>query len=256
MTVTTSVILIGFSGGLLNGMTGFGALIVMVPLLVLFLDMNVAVPLGVLCGIMLQLSGTLAYRTHIDKKRLLHMFIGGLPGIWLGSALLYHLPELWLRAALGALILFYVGWSVFFGRFRPPTHPPATVWAYVAGFFSGAFGGAFGIIGPPAVIYVTRTGWSPDAIRGFLGAFFLLLFVAIALMQVFQGVIGADAWALAAWTVPFCLAGSVIGRRLSNRLAPKNYMRMVFILLFAMGLSLCWPAASAFFSGALAPLPS
>jgi len=239
---TICIALICFVGGLLSGATGFGALIIMVPSLVFFLDISTAIPLGIFCGIGLQSAGAFVYRTRIEIKPLMRMLLGSLPGVWLGSSILLYMPEIWLRAALGSLIICYVLWSVF-STPSTLTCPPVPAWIYVAGFFSGAFGGAFGVIGPPAVMYVTRTGWAPDTIRGFLGVYFTVLFVAIAISQILRGLVELEVWRLAAWAVPVCLGGWLAGKRLTAKLVPAQYMRLVFMLLFAMGLSLCWPAA-------------
>jgi len=238
---TICIALICLVGGLLSGVTGFGALIIMVPSLVFFLDMSTAIPLGIFCGIGLQSAGTCAYRVHIEVKPLLQILLGSLPGVWLGSSLLLYMPEIWLRAVLGVLIICYVLWNVT-GAHSTPARPPAAVWVYVAGFFSGAFGGAFGVIGPPAVMYATRTGWPPDTIRGFLGVYFTILFVAIAALQILRGLVEPEVWRLAVWMVPVCLGGWLAGKRLTAKLVPAQYMRLVLMCLFAMGLSLCLPA--------------
>ena len=235
------IALICFAGGILSGATGFGALIIMVPLLTFFLDMNTAIPLGVFCGIALQSAGALAYRTRIEAKPLRRMLLGSLPGVWLGSSVLLHMPEIWLRAALGMLVICYVLWHALSKR-AVPTRPPAALWAYAAGCFSGAFGGAFGVVGPPAVMYAARTGWSPDTIRGFLGVYFAALFVIIAILLGLRGLVGFEVGRLAVWAAPVCLGGWLAGKGLTARLVPAQYMRIVFMLLFVMGLSLCWPA--------------
>jgi uncharacterized membrane protein YfcA len=236
------IALLCFAGGILSGAMGFGSLILLVPALTFFVDISTAVSLGILYGVALQGSAIFAYRTRIEAPPLLRMLFGSLPGVWLGNLFLLHLPAIWLKAALGALVMCYVCLN-FFSKDPASARPPAKLWAYVAGFFSGAFGGAFGVIGPPAVMYAARTGWSPDTIRGFLGVYFTVLFVVIAISQILHGLVGPEVWGLAAWTAPICLAGWLAGKRLTARLAPAQYLRLVFMLLFVMGLSLCWPAA-------------
>ena len=237
------ITLICAAGGLLSGATGFGGLIVMVPSLAFLLDVGTAVPLGIFCGTALQSSAAFAYRTRIEARPLLRMLSGSLPGVWLGSVFLLHLPEIWLRAALGALVICYVVWNSV-GKNPVSARPPAAVWAYAAGFCSGAFGGAFGVIGPPAVMYAARTGWPPDTVRGFLGVYFTALFAVIALSQILHGLVGPEVWRLAAWAVPASLMGWLAGKRLTAKLVPAQYMRLVFILLLVMGLSLCRPAVT------------
>ena len=232
--------LICFSGGLLSGATGFGALIVMIPLLLLFLDMPTAIPLGVLCSVGMQFQGVLIFHAHIQTRRLIPLVVGSLPGVWLGGMFLRGLPDLWLKTGLGVLFLCYSFWSLA-GRRSAPARPPAAAWGYAVGFCSGALGGTFGIIGPPAIIYATRTGWTPEAIRGTLNALFTILFVCIAFAHLMQGLLVAEVWRLAAFCVPVCFLGNRIGMRLSSRLNPERYLRILFLLITAMGVSLCLP---------------
>jgi uncharacterized membrane protein YfcA len=195
----------------------------------------------VLCGFALQVYSAFVYRSRVEKTPLFHMLLAGLPGVWLGSAFLLHMPDAWLKAALGALVICYVLWQAC-GKLPPPLHPPSAIWGCATGFAAGVFGGAFGIIGPPIVIYVTRTGWPPDAIRGFLGMLFTLLFACIAILQHLRGIVGLEVWRLAAWTIPISLAACMISRRMTAGMVSERYMRLIFLLLFLMGLSLCQPA--------------
>lgn len=241
MFIYASIVLICFVGGLISGMVGFGALIITVPALLFVLGMNVIIPLSVLCGIATQGVNVFSFRRHIKLNSLSHILLGSVPGIWLGSSLLIHLPEVFLRSAMGILIICYVLGSVF-GKLSPPTHPPATIWAYIAGFFSGSFCGAFAINGPPAVIYATRTNWEHGEIRAFLGVFCGLLFVITAITMMVRGLLGPEVWQAAAWAIPACIVGNYCGQRITAGLETRRYMRLVFMLLFIMGVSLCWPA--------------
>jgi len=244
--VHLSLALIFFAGGLLHGVTGFGALIIMVPMLALLMDMSTAIPLGVLCGCALQIYTALIYRSQVEKKSLFHVLLASLPGVWLGSNLLFHMPDVWLKAALGLFVICHVLWQLC-GKLPSPAQPPSTVWACAAGFVSGTFGGAFGIIGPPIVVYATHTGWPPDAIRGFLGILFALLFGFIAILQHLRGMVGVEVWQLAVWTLPIALVACIISGRMTARMVSAQYMRLIFLLLFLMGLTLCWPAARMLF---------
>lgn len=239
-----SFILIGcvcLVGGMLNGATGFGALIVMIPMLLMVLDMQTAIPLGVLCSILLQCMGAITLRRHIQKRALLQLAAGSLPGIWLGTTLLWRIPELYLKTVLGVLFFIYAVWCLTHKQLQPQS-PPASFWAYVAGFCSGALGGAFGINGPPAVIYMTRTGWSPDVMRGTLNTLLTLLFLLILIAQYSQGLLVARVWELALFCAPLCLLGNALGWRLGRGLRREQYMRLVMLLILAMGISLCVPA--------------
>lgn len=235
-----AVSLICFASGIVSGMAGFGALILMIPALLLIMGMDVIIPLSVLCGIATQGFNAFSFGRYIRKDSLFQLLLGSLPGIWLGSDLLLHMPEFLLRSALGILLMGYVLWSVF-GKLPPPDRPPSAFWAYAAGFFSGAFGGAFGINGPPAVVYATRTTWSPREIRAFLGVFCGLLFVVTAITMEARGLIGPQVWKFFLSAVPPALAGSYWGQRMATRMPMEQYARLIFLLLFIMGGTLCWP---------------
>ncbi|MDR0466674.1 MAG: sulfite exporter TauE/SafE family protein [Deltaproteobacteria bacterium] len=233
-----------FVSGVLSGMAGFGALIVMVPALLFLMELDVIIPLSVFCGIATQGYNAFSFRRHVPKGSLVKLLLGALPGIWLGGSLLLHMPEAVLRAAMGILLICYVLWSVF-SKPRPPMRPPGAVWAYAAGFFCGAFGGAFGINGPPAVVYATRTNWSPQEIRAFLGVFCGMLFVITAITMIARGLVKPEAAALALLAAPTCLLGNYCGLRLTQKMHTDQYIRLLYLLLFIMGVSLCRPALSA-----------
>jgi uncharacterized membrane protein YfcA len=241
MFVYIAVSCICFISGILSGMAGFGALIIMVPALLLMMGVDVIVPLSVLCGIATQAYNAFAFWRYIRKDSLGQLLLGSLPGVWLGSSLLLYMPEYILRCAMGVLLICYVLWSVF-GGLRPPDRRPAAIWAYIAGFFSGAFGGAFGINGPPAVVYATRTNWSPQEIRAFLGVFCGTLFVITAITMFARDLVKPETATLALLAIPASLIGSYCGQRATAGMRTEQYMRLIFLLLFAMGCSLCWPA--------------
>ncbi|MEJ2690257.1 MAG: sulfite exporter TauE/SafE family protein, partial [Deltaproteobacteria bacterium] len=71
-----------------QGVTGFGSALVAVPLLSLFMDIRTVVPLSILYGLIVTLFLTYRMRRHVDRKRLLPLIIGCLPGIAVGCSLL------------------------------------------------------------------------------------------------------------------------------------------------------------------------
>jgi len=231
-----------FAGGLIAGATGFGALLIMIPLLFLYLDMSTAIPVGVLCSFFIQAQGAIIYRSHIQTTFLIPLIVSSLPGVWLGSLLLKYTPEIWLRAVLGLFFASYAIWS-FCSKTEAATRPPAMIWAYIAGFFSGILGGAFGTSGPPALIYGTRTGWSPSAMKGTLNTLFALLLTIIILVYFFHGFYVEKVLLLAAISVPACFFGGQIGRHLTSKLPPGQYLKLIFLFILAMSLPMCWPAA-------------
>jgi len=226
---------------MLSGMAGFGALLIMVPSMLFMMHVDIVVPVGVLCGIATQLLNAFVFRRYLRKDSLGRLLLGCLPGLWLGDILLADTPGYMLRGVLGVLLMGYVLWNVFV-ELPVPNRPPAAIWGYTAGFVSGVIGGAFGINGPPAVVYATRTNWSLQEVRAFLGMFCGALYVITAIIMLARGMVKPEVGPLALLAVPSCLIGNYCGQRLTSRMRPEHFRRLILSVLFVMGCSLCWPA--------------
>ena len=240
----STFILIGcfcFVGGLVNGATGFGSLLVMVPMLLMVLDMHTAIPLGVLCVALLQFLCAAAMRSHVCKRAFIQILLSSLPGIGIGTALLWRIPELYIKTILGFLFCAYALWCLTHKQ-APSQKAPAAFWAFFTGFCSGTFGGAFGISGPPVIIYATRTGWPPQVMRGTISAILSVELFFVLLAHFIQNLLTAKVCWLALYCVPLCLLGSWLGYRYTRRLRDEQYMRLVLLLILVMGVSLCLPA--------------
>ena len=57
-----------------------------------------------------------------------------------------------------------------------------------------------------------------------------------------RGLIGPQVWKFFLSAVPPALAGSYWGQRMATRMPMEQYARLIFLLLFIMGGTLCWPA--------------
>jgi len=145
------VIIAGFCGGLVQGLTGFGAVIIMMIFLPTILPIDQSA--GVAGLMMLGSVITLVYRNR-HKIRLPRIIIPFLVyasvatwSVHLGHVLDVHL----LRMLLGALL---VGLSLYFTLSKRSAN--ASYPWFVAGIFmivSGFFNGLFGIGGPLMALY-------------------------------------------------------------------------------------------------------
>ncbi len=225
-------------GGFLQGLTGFGAALIAMPLLCLFIDVKTAVPLCVLNSIAITSYLITKLNSHIDFRKVLPLCLSAIPGIYVGSTLLHEVNSNILSICLGTLLITY---SLYNLAFSPRRRPLATYWAYLAGFSSGTIGSAFSTGGPPTIIYTTLNDWSKDQIKATLTAFFIFNSVITATVHAFTGLITPSVLHMFTVSCPSVLVGTILGSAVYNHLPRKTYVRIVFCFLALSGVTLLFP---------------
>ena len=231
MTVLISC-LIFLLAGLIQGLTGFGGGLVAIPLLCLIMDVKEAVPLSILSG--LAITTVMAWNLwqHMDRRKILPMLIGSLPGIVAGTLLLKVADPVVINRMLGLLLISISGINL---TFKPRPINPSTVWGYIAGFFSGAITASVGAGGPPVIIYTTLTDWKKDEIKATLTGFFVLNGYITAAVHAGTGVINGTTLRIFVATLAFVLLGTYLGSAISGRINRRTYLRIVYLLLMVLG---------------------
>jgi len=220
---------------------GFGNALVAVPLLSLFMPLQTVVPLTILCGLVVTIFLSWRMWSCIDHRKILPLITGCIPGVVLGSFFLRYSDQKTLRLLLGVFLLLYAGYNLFttckvIGDLKK-------TWAVLAGFATGLIGAILSAGGPPTIIYTTLTGWSKNDIKATLSGFFLFTGVSIASVHFLNGittpevlnlfVIGAPAVGLGVWS------GSMVYEKINTR----QYVRILLMGLFVMGLLFLTPLA-------------
>ena len=160
-----------FAGGV-QGLTGFGAGLVGVPLLVLMIDIKLAVAVSILQGLIITSSMAYDLRRYFDWGKIMPLLLGGIPGVLVGGYVFKHVNPDWLQMFLGVILISY---SVFNLLFRPKPLYLSSLWGYIAGFLTGAISSVISVGGPPSIIYTTLTGWKKEEMKATLTGFFLFL---------------------------------------------------------------------------------
>lgn len=224
--------LIFLLAGFVQGITGFGAGLLAMPLLLFFMEARVAVPLSMLNGLLITAFLSLQLRRHLEWRKILPMCIGCLPGIYVGAVILRKADDAVIRILLGCILIVY-GWYGLLARPRP--RRMSRWWSYIAGFGSGAIGTAFATGGPPAIIYTTLTGWDKDTIKATLSGFFFVTGTWMALAHAMAGLTTATVLQHLGGSAVAVLIGVWTGSRIYRRIGRREYIRMVLLLLMGMG---------------------
>ncbi|MBM9537522.1 TSUP family transporter [Desulfobulbus alkaliphilus] len=225
--------LIFLFAGIVQGLTGFGAGLLAIPLLCLVMDVKSAVSLCILSTLII--STTMAYdlRRLLDHRKILPLLLGSLPGVVVGTMLLRMVDQGLIKNLLGILL---VGVSCLNLLFSPRALNPSLIWGYLAGFLSGVINALLAAGGPPAIIYTTLHDWKKDEIKATLTGFFMLVGYYTAGVHTFSGLIDTRILSYFAVTLPFVFAGTIIGSRISERINRRLYVQVVYGVLMVLGL--------------------
>jgi uncharacterized membrane protein YfcA len=153
-------------------------------------------------------------------------------GVWVLEAL----PPSLLKRLIG-LILMGVVVIEWYGAYLEKLS--GRHWGLCAGGLAGLLGGAIGTPGPPVILYAAAQGWSPRNTKAMLQAFFLVNYSVIVVNHWWAGLLTREvAWLACLYVVPSAI-GVTAGIHLFDRLHQVRFRRLMFALLFVLGLAMC-----------------
>lgn len=232
--ITFYILAIVFIATLVRSTFGFGESLIAVPLLILFIPIEVAVPLSVLISIFIAAIIVVQDRKEIHFNSAKWLIIFAALGIPIGLFLLIYGNEDITKALLGLLIILYSTYSLLSkNKFKLTTDNK--IWLFACGFLSGILGGAYGLNGPPLVIYGNLRGWTAKNFRATLQAYFLPASII--------GMIGYWYKNLWDWTVTYYFLISIpvivpaifLGRYFNHQLKEGTFLKYVYVGLIFIG---------------------
>lgn len=243
MTYAIFVTLMGWLlGGFINGIVGFGAALVAMPIVALGLDMRIAVPTCGLVVLALNFQMAWSYRAHLDTTGLGALILGALPGAVTGILFLRYFSEAWLKMGLGLLLAVYALWGLV--SVQPHARQLALGWGGLAGFLSTSLGTSFGFNGPPLAVYLSLRGGTQQQIKAALGVFLIVSSLFIVAAHGLSGLYTGQALLLFVVALPAVIFGARSGIYLSSRVGEGQFRRMLFAMILVMGLNMFWTAWS------------
>ncbi len=228
-----------FVAALLTGCTGFGTVLLSMPLLTILLDVQTAVVVASLATCLISLLLLINLRRDIDSRKVGPLFLGALPGVPIGVYLLGNLDKMFICIALGAILVIY---PVLMVALNIPVRKSGIIETCCFGFFAGCLGGAFGTSGPPVIIHTSMQPWPKNQTKATLLCFFLLQTLAAVIAYVLMGIITPAALRYFEISLPPILLGTVLGANMYGSVKDEAYRRMVLILMPLLGLLMIWHA--------------
>lgn len=234
---TSFILLISFIATLVRSTFGFGESLIAVPLLILFLPVEVAVPLSVLLSVLIALIVVIQDHNKIDFPSAKWLILYAIPGIPIGLLLLLFASNFWVELLLGVLLVSYSLYSLL-GKEGPAQVTNHRSWLFICGFLSGVFGGAYGINGPPLVVYGKLRGWPANQFRATLQAYFFVASTVSVAGYAYKGLITEKVITSFLYAIPAALPAIFLGRYLNNKLGNSVFYKYVYIGLLLIGIFL------------------
>ena len=219
------------------GLTGFGAAMVAVPILVQFIPLQFVVPMLLLLDLVTTLMVGMRNWSSVSRPELLRLIPFMTVGVVLGTTVLAKIESRWLLVGLGLFVLVMTGRALLMSSARAEEEV-ARGWSVPAGVVGGVFSALFGTGGPIYTMYLSRRLPQIDAFRSTIAA--VILFSALVRLAAFasSGLLHqGDLLRSAAFAMPFSLVGLAVGSRLRKRISADNVRRALLIFLCASGVS-------------------
>jgi uncharacterized membrane protein YfcA len=236
-TLTINILSVIFIATIFRSAFGFGESLVAVPLLALWIPLNVAVPLSVLISI------TIAAIVVIQDWKKIHIRSAGgligftLIGIPIGLLLLVKTDERIVKVFLGVIIsLFSI--YLLLGKQLKELKRDNIAWLFGCGLLAGILGGAYGINGPPLVIYGAKRRWSAQHFRATLQGYFFVASIVGMIGYWLTGLLNSIVIHYYLFCLPVMIPAVFIGRMINHRLNNESFFKYVYVVLLGIGLFL------------------
>jgi len=209
---------------------------VSVPLLSLVVSPKFAVPFVIVYAYGINFFLFLRFKEHIDWPKLWPLATGVLPGTPLGIYMLKHTEDVIIRKIVGGVVILFVLWSLL--HRSQARHDISRFWALLAGFASGILSGASAMPAPPALMYLTLTGWEKNLTRATLQSFFLVTGTCTLFGLAIENVLTLHVLRSNLLYLPFVIVGGAGGYALFKRISSELFHKILRFLLLAIGLFL------------------
>ncbi|WP_434034852.1 sulfite exporter TauE/SafE family protein [Cupriavidus sp. a3] len=218
------------------GLTGFGAAMIAVPILVQFLPLQVVVPMLLLLDLVATTVVGLHNWNSVSRTELLHLVPFMMVGVALGTTVLAKVESRWLLVGLGLFVLAMTARTLMASSARMDC--AAKGWSVPAGVIGGVFSALFGTGGPVYTMYLSRRLPEIGKFRSTIAA--VILFSAVMRLLAFAGgglLQQEELLRSAVFAMPFGLVGLTAGSRLRRHISADAVKRALLVFLCASGAS-------------------
>jgi uncharacterized protein len=222
------------AAALLAGASGFGFGIVATPALLLAgFSLPFVVTVNLLIALVTRVSVAWRLRHAMNRRRVVLLVLGAIPGLWVGSWTLGAIDERTLKLAVGIIVALAAAALAWPGR-RPPVRRVRGL-SPAAGFLGGLLGTTTSLIGVPPALLLTRSRPAAASLFADLSGYFIATSAIALVVLAAEGQFSTSAARTFVWWLPGVLLANAIGVTVGLRLPAPQVRRLTLGLAFAAG---------------------
>ncbi|MCT6517420.1 sulfite exporter TauE/SafE family protein [Proteus vulgaris] len=230
-----AVILLAILSGVISGVVGTGASILLIPALTYVFGAKEAVPIMALASVMGNLSRIYLWRHSIRFKPLFYYLLLGIPAVILGANTLWIMPEKWLNMGMG---MFFILMIPVLHLLRMHQIKMKTYQVIIAGAIIGYLTGIVFSTGPLTIPVFSAYGLTLGPLLATEAAASFIIYLTKALT--FNQLGAVNSFILISGALVGCglVVGNYLGKKLVLKLTPKLFQWFLDVMLLFAGGSL------------------
>lgn len=218
--------------GVVTGLTGFGIAMISTPMLLFVYEPRTVVVLTFFFSIFISAAVVWDSWHEAQRRLALTLLIPALFGIVVGTVILDAIDPVYIRLAVGAIVIFSA--LLLVRDFKLPG--ANTGWGLLAaGSASGALSTSTGLAGPPIVLLLASRGLPKHEFRGTSALYFLPMSIAGLALLAVRGLVEAPEIPLGLALVPAAIAGKAIGTVLLKHVSENAFRAVTLGLVILTG---------------------
>lgn len=227
------------SGGLINGLAGFGTALFALGFWLQIMPPLQAVSMVVVMSVASGMQGVWLVRKSITEQpgRLARFLLPALPGIPLGVAILSFVSPEVLKITIAGFMLLYGGFFSFHNTL-PKLERKTPLIDGIVGFLGGLLGGAASLSGALPTMWCAMRPWPKAETRAVLQPFNVVALGLALVVFALKGAYTLESLKLIALALPVTMTFAQIGIAIFKRLSDDQFRRLIIVLMFLSGLIL------------------
>jgi len=224
----------------IQAVTGFGFALIAVPILLVFLPAEVAVPsvMGISLACLMLLA--LRSKTHTGGVRVCWLSLGAVVGIPFGAYALIHLDAQVIRLLVSVVTLVAAAYFAFGRKNVPVTQNarvPSKLAYWITGCLSGFLTASVSMPGPPVILALSGEGLPKREFRATSVTYFAIAYSLSFGVLLVSGTITGQVLLTIASLIPVALLGNVLGDKAFDRVPQGVFDKAVPLLLTLTAMS-------------------
>jgi uncharacterized protein len=226
--------------GIVTGMTGFGLALISTPLLLFVYEPKTVIVLTAIFSIFISGAVVLDSWRSAHARLALALLLPALIGIVVGAEILRTVDPLYIRLAVGVVVVFSALLLLIDVRLPGAGSRWGTL---VAGSTSGALSTSTGLAGPPIVLLLAARDLPKHAFRGTSALYFLAMSLVGIVVLSLRGLVEGGDLQLAAILIPAAIVGKAIGTAALKKISESAFRKISLgIVLFTGSLGVATAA--------------